>query len=175
MGRSLAGAGEHRLGYVEPQDFAAGAYARGEVDSRRAAAAADVDDALAGLWVRCGDEPVGNRAQHLVLNLLTIGPFRSGDAVPIFCLRGVVGMDWRSGHGSFLVGSGGRGEWLALFDDIGRDDDSLGRPVHAAMGDARWNLESVPRFKLERALAVDRKLRSALGDIPRFDARMGVP
>ena len=47
--RALAGAREHRLGNVEPQDFAAGADARGEVDRRRAAAAADVDHALSGL------------------------------------------------------------------------------------------------------------------------------
>ncbi len=72
----------------------------GEVDRRRAAAAADVDHALARLRARRGDQPVGNRAQHLILMLLMVGPFLSGDAVPVFGLGGVVGVERRGGHGA---------------------------------------------------------------------------
>ena len=46
---ALARSGEHRLGNVEPQDLAFGSHSRGEVDRRRAAAAADVDNPFAGL------------------------------------------------------------------------------------------------------------------------------
>ena len=97
--RALPGAREHRLGKIDAQDFAAGRDASGEVDRGRPAAAADVDHPLAGLRIRRGDEPVGNRAQHLILMFLMVGPFPPGGGIPVFGLRGIVGVDWRGGHG----------------------------------------------------------------------------
>ncbi len=105
LGRALTGASEHRLGNVEPQDRAGGTDALRELDRRRAAAAADVDHPLAGLWRRRGDEPVGNRAQNLILMLLMVGPFWARDRGPVLGLRGVLGMDWRSGHRFSLFGA----------------------------------------------------------------------
>jgi hypothetical protein len=100
-----SGARQHRLGDVEAKDLA-GTDPGGEVDRRRAAAAADVDHALAGFRGRRGDEPVGNWAQHLILMFLMVGPSRSGDGSPIFRLRGIVGVDWRGGHGPSFFGAG---------------------------------------------------------------------
>ena len=105
LGRPLAGARQHRLGNVEPQHLAAGTDAGGEVDRRRAAAAADVDHAIARLWRRDGDEPVGNRAQNLILMFLVVGPSLSGAGVPVLGLRGIVGVDWRRGHGASSFGA----------------------------------------------------------------------
>ena len=98
--RPLAGARQHRLGNVEPEDLATRTDAGGEVDRRRAAAAADIDHAIARLWRRDRDEPVGNRAQNLILMFLVVGPSLSGAGVPILRLRGIVGVDWRRGHGA---------------------------------------------------------------------------
>ena len=71
---ALARSGEHRLGNVEPEDLASRSHARGEVDRRRAAAAADVDHPFAGLGSSRRHQPVGNRAQHLILMLLMVDP-----------------------------------------------------------------------------------------------------
>ena len=48
--RPLASARQHRLGNVEPEDLATRTDAGGEVDRRRAAAAADIDHAIARFW-----------------------------------------------------------------------------------------------------------------------------
>ena len=103
--RALAGAREHRRRNVEAQDRAAGTDALREVDRRRAAAAADVDHAVAGLRLRRGDQPVGNRAQHLILMLLMIGPFLTCVRVPIVGLRGIVGVDLAQRTWGFLFGA----------------------------------------------------------------------
>ncbi len=108
--RALAGAGEHRLGDVEPEHVAAGTDPGGEVERRRAAAAADVDHAIAGLGVRDGEEPVGHGAEHLVLMFLMGGPFWSGRRSPVFGLGGIIGVDWRGGHGDSSLASDGAGE-----------------------------------------------------------------
>ena len=55
---ALARPGEHRLGNVEPEDLAPGPHAGGEVDRRRAAAAADVDHAIARLGAGRDNQPV---------------------------------------------------------------------------------------------------------------------
>ena len=100
FGRSLAGARQHRLGNVEAQRFASRRDPGGEIDRRVAAAAADVDDPLAGLRVRRRNEPIGDRAQHQVLLLLAVRPSLSGGLVPIFSLGGVLDVDRRrGGHG----------------------------------------------------------------------------
>ena len=115
--RSLAGARQHRRRNIEAQDRAGWADALRELDRRRAAAAADVDHAVAGLRIRHGDQPVGNRAEHLILVLLVLGPLLTGVRVPIVGLRGIVGVDRRSGHG---VSSLGR-------QDAGSSDRVFGR------------------------------------------------
>ena len=99
--------------------------ALGEVDRRRSAAAADVDHALAGLRLRRCDQPVGNRAEHLILMFLVVGPSLSGGGVPILGLSGVVGVDWRSGHGASFFGASCGGAQLIPF--------SRGRNVSATM------------------------------------------
>src|ERR1700722_4441827 len=103
--RALPAAGQHRLGNVEPEDLATRIDAGDEVDRRRAAAAADIDHAIARLWRRDRDEPLGNRAQNLILMFLVVGPSLSGAGVPILRLRGVLGVDWRGGHGASSFGA----------------------------------------------------------------------
>jgi hypothetical protein len=97
--RPLVSARQHRLGNVEPEDLAARTDAGGEVDRRRAAAAADIDHAIARLWRRDSDESVGNGPQNLILMFLIVGPSLSGARVPVLGLRGIIGVDWRGGHG----------------------------------------------------------------------------
>src|SRR4029077_9515566 len=76
--RALAGARQHRLGNVEPEDLATRTDAGGEVDRPRAPAAGHIHHAIARLWCRYGDEPVGNRVQNLILMFLVVGPSLSG-------------------------------------------------------------------------------------------------
>jgi hypothetical protein len=54
---------------------------------------------------RRGDKSVGNRAQHLILMFLMVGPSLSGAGIPIFGLHGVVGVDWVQRTWSSLHGA----------------------------------------------------------------------
>ena len=57
---------------------------------RGAAAAADIDDALARLQLRPVDHEVGDRPEHNVLRRLPLGPALSGGTVPVGDLVGVL-------------------------------------------------------------------------------------
>ena len=81
-GGALASPGQHHLRDVDPDDLAARGDLPGEIDRGRAAAAADVDDPLARLRPRRGDEPLRDGAQELVLAVLMVPPAFAARAVP---------------------------------------------------------------------------------------------
>jgi hypothetical protein len=137
---------------------------------------------LVGLRVRRHNEPVGDRAKHQVLLFLAVRPSLSGGAIPIFGLSGVVGVERRGGHVSFLKISGRRGERLAFLDDVSRNYDGPCWSVHAAVRHAGRRLKSITggarlrsRFISDRARVnwreVFRHAQSERGDPRRSQRR----
>ena len=73
-----------------PSTWPDGATSSRERDRRGAAAAADIDDALAWLQLRPIDHKVGDRPEHNVLRRLPLRPALSGGTVPVGDLVGVL-------------------------------------------------------------------------------------
>jgi hypothetical protein len=67
-----------------------------------AAAAADVENALAGLCIDARDQFLGDGCEHNVLHGLTLGPVPAGHAVPECDLVGVAIMGLRETHSAQL-------------------------------------------------------------------------
>ena len=69
--------------------MAGGADLRGKRQSRAAAAAANVDNALARRDSRAGDQSLRDRRQDRVLDFLPVGPMLTAWSIPIGGLVGV--------------------------------------------------------------------------------------
>ena len=87
--RRLGGAFEHRGGDIDAEDQPRGPDAPGEGDRRVAAAAADVDHALAGGDARPIHRALAERRDLRVDDLLEGHPLRAGGLVPVADLLGV--------------------------------------------------------------------------------------
>ena len=72
-----------------PEDMTGRADLLRQRDRGRAAAAADIDDPLAGFGPGAVDQDVGDRRQQDVLRLLAIGPVLAAGSVPVRDLVGV--------------------------------------------------------------------------------------
>ena len=95
---TLLGQGEHGLGDVEPQDVAAGPDRRGQLERGAAAAAADVEHALAGLQRQGRLRRRADRRQRAVALLLRADPRLAALAVPVGPLLGRDLLDGRHGN-----------------------------------------------------------------------------
>ncbi len=87
--RPLARPRQHRRRNVEAERMPRGTDARGDRQSRRAAAAADVDYVFARRDRRPVEQRVGHGRQHRVLHFLPLRPMPPARAVPIGGLFGV--------------------------------------------------------------------------------------
>ena len=76
-----------------------------ERDRGRAAAAADIDDALAGLGLGAVDQDVGDRREQDILRRLPVGPALAAGPVPVGDLVGVLFVALQMDLGSFRVGA----------------------------------------------------------------------
>ncbi len=102
--RQFARPRHHRRGNVEADDAAGGADPGRDLQRRHAAAAPDVDDALAGRESRSRVEQVGDRRQDHVLRRLPVDPTASAGAVPVSDLIGVAGVGEGSRHQILRLG-----------------------------------------------------------------------
>ena len=81
---------QHRTGYVDAEHMARWRDLSRERNRRGAAAAADIDDALARPQLRPIDHEVSDRLEHNVLRRLPLRPALSGGTVPVGDLVGVL-------------------------------------------------------------------------------------
>ena len=81
-----------------PNTWPDGATFRAECDRRGAAAAADIDDPLAGHGLGTVDQNVGDRSQQNVLRSLPVGPAPARRSIPIGDLVGVLFVACRCIH-----------------------------------------------------------------------------
>src|SRR6185369_9936914 len=88
--RTLPRPFQHRTGYVDAEHMARWRDLSRERNRRGAAAAADINDALARLQLRPVDHKVGDRPEHDVLRRLPRGPALPGRSVPVGDLVGVL-------------------------------------------------------------------------------------
>ena len=85
----LGGHGEHGAGNVDAQHMSARTDLLRQRNGDGAAAATDIDDALARFGPGAADQDVGDRLEQDVLRLLPIGPALAAWSVPVGDLVGV--------------------------------------------------------------------------------------
>src|SRR6202040_3517854 len=91
LGDPPAQQAEHRLGDVDTGDMATGPDRGGERQRRRAGAAADIENALAGGRLRLAQQDLRDLDVARFLDFSALDPARSGDLVPVTLHRGVGG------------------------------------------------------------------------------------
>ena len=100
VGARLAAAGnfQHRDGNIDSDDPPTGAYLCGEFQRRVAAAAADVQHALARCWREPSNCCLSQRRYLLVQGVMVTGPGEASRGIPVLGLTGVVGIGCSQGR-----------------------------------------------------------------------------